>query len=221
MKLENNMYIKMAKILQCRQQPFLYIGRIDMKNLIFKTIILVLILSFPIPTMASGRMEVGVSIPMPPAVVFVGPPHVVVIPETYVYVVSDIDDDIFFYDGWRNDYNQNRWKGRQWEHQRIPHEQVEKDWGVWEKNRHWEKQNNWGVHDRRPETGPRRQNDGDPQQEARDRQRLGNDYPENNQDRRPDDRRERRQSRDEVESEQSWPQQRDHDRRKRHKDDRD
>ncbi|MFA5906257.1 MAG: hypothetical protein WC836_20175 [Desulfobacula sp.] len=238
-----------------------------MKRLIFETIIFVLILVSPIPAMASGRMEVGVSIPMPPVIVFAGPPHVVVIPETYVYFVPDIDEDIFFYSGWwwrpwqgrwyrshdyrsgwshygdvpsfyrdvppgwRNDYSRNRWKGRQWEHQPIHHEQVEKNWDNWEKNKHWEKQNNWGVHDMRPETGPRYQIDRDQQQDARDRQRYGPDQQQDDQDRRQendrdrqqqydrdrrqqqDDRdrqrendRERQQSRDAVEPERSQPQ---------------
>jgi hypothetical protein len=217
-----------------------------MKKMIFETIILVLILVFPISTMANGRMEVGVSIPMPPPIVFAGPPYVVVIPQTYAYFVPDIDVDIFFFEGWwwrpwqgrwyrshdyrsgwshyrdvpsfyrnvppgwRNDYHQNRWKGRQWEHQRIPHEQVEKDWDKWEKGKHWEKQNNWGVHDVRPETESRRLDN-------RDRQQV-------NPDRRQDDRDQKR-SRDKIEPEQSQPrhsqpQQRD-DRRKKQKNDRD
>jgi len=244
---------------------FLYMGRIDVKNLIFKAVILVLILVSPIPGMANGSMEVGVSLPMPPVLVFDGPPHMVVIPDTYVYVVSDSDEDIFFYGGWwwrpwqgrwyrshdyrsgwrhhpdipsfyrdvpagwRNDYSRNRWKGRQWEHRPIPHEQVEKNWNRWEKDRHWEKENHWGVHDVRPEAGPRQQNDRDLQQDARDRQRLGNDYRENNPEQQPDDRRERRQPRDAVEQNQpqphqpqhpNRPQQRDQDRRNRQKDDR-
>lgn len=210
-----------------------------MKKMIFEAIILVLILAFPISTMANGRMEVGVSIPMPPPIVFDGPPYVVVIPQTYAYFVPAIDVDIFFFEGWwwrpwqgrwyrshdyrsgwshyrdapsfyrdvppgwRNDYHQNRWKGRQWEHQRIPHEQVEKDWDKWEKDKHWEKQNNWGVHDVRPETESRRQDDRDRRQDDRDRKR----------------------SRDTVEPEQSQPrhsqpQQRD-DGRKKQKNDRD
>jgi hypothetical protein len=104
-----------------------------------------------------------------------------VLPETYVYVVPDIDEDIFFYNGWwwrpwegrwyrsrhydsgwarygsvpsfyrgipsgwRNDYRDRRWGGRQWDYQQIPHEQVQRNWSTWEKSRHWEKQNTWGV----------------------------------------------------------------------------
>ena len=47
--------------------------------------------------------------------------------------------------GWRNDYRENRWKGNQWNQQRVPHQQVQQNWRGWEKNKHWEKQNSWGV----------------------------------------------------------------------------
>ena len=69
-----------------------------MKKLLFRTMLLALLLLFPVPTMAG--VDVGVSISLPPLVVFASPPGVVVIPETYVYVVPDVDVDIFFYDGW-------------------------------------------------------------------------------------------------------------------------
>ena len=69
-----------------------------MKKLLLGTILLALVLVFPVPTMA--RVDVGVSISLPPLIVFAGPPEVVVIPETNVYVVPDLDVDIFFYNGW-------------------------------------------------------------------------------------------------------------------------
>jgi len=69
-----------------------------MKKFFFGTILLALVLVFPIPTMAG--VDVRISIPLPPHIVFAAPPVVVVIPETYVYVVPDLDVDIFFYNGW-------------------------------------------------------------------------------------------------------------------------
>jgi hypothetical protein len=69
-----------------------------MKKLFFGTLFLALVLVFPVPTMA--RVDVGVSISLPPLIVFAAPPEVVVIPETNVYVVTDLDVDIFFYTGW-------------------------------------------------------------------------------------------------------------------------
>ncbi|OGP66635.1 MAG: hypothetical protein A2031_09680 [Deltaproteobacteria bacterium RBG_19FT_COMBO_43_11] len=152
-----------------------------MKKLFFGTMLLALVIVVPISTMAMGRVDVGVSIPLPPPIIFPGPPQLVVIPETNVYAVPDVDVDVFFYggwwwrpwegrwyrsqrydsgwshyqgtpsfhrsvpSGWRNDYKQRRWKGQQWDHQRVPHQQAQQNWSRWEKDRHWEKQNNWGV----------------------------------------------------------------------------
>jgi hypothetical protein len=153
-----------------------------MKRLLFGTILLALVLVFPIPTMAR------VSISLPPPIVFAAPPVVVVIPETYVYVIPDYDADIFFYNGWwwrlweerwyrsrsynsgwgyyrnvpsfyrgipsgwRNDYREHRWRGYPWNYQRIPYQQVQGNWRNWQKSRHWEKQNTWGVQGLKPQT---------------------------------------------------------------------
>lgn len=155
-----------------------------MRKLFLRTILLASVLVFPIPTNAG--VDVGVSISLPPLIVFAAPPEVVVIPETYVYVVPDVDVDIFFYDGWwwrpwegrwyrsrhydsgwvyyqrvpsfygripsswRNDYRDHRWGGHQWSYQRIPHQQLQKNWSNWEKTRHWEKQQTWGVQGLKP-----------------------------------------------------------------------
>ena len=136
------------------------------------------------PTMAG--VDVDVSISLPPPIVFAAPPEVIVIPETYVYVVPDVDADIFFYNGWwwrpwegrwyrsryynsgwgyyqsvpsfyrgipsgwRNDYRDHRWGGHPWNYQRIPHQQLQQNWSSWEKNRHWEKQQTWGVQGLKP-----------------------------------------------------------------------
>ena len=69
-----------------------------MKKLFFGTILLALVIVVPIPTMA--RADVNVSIILPPPIVFAAPPELIVLPETYVYVVPDVDVEIFFYDGW-------------------------------------------------------------------------------------------------------------------------
>ena len=37
---------------------------------------------------------------LPPPIPFVAPPELIVLPETYVYVVPDVAVDIFFYNGW-------------------------------------------------------------------------------------------------------------------------
>jgi hypothetical protein len=157
-----------------------------MNKLLIGTILLALVLVFPVPTMAG--VDVGVSISLPPPIVFAAPPEVVVIPETYVYVVPDSNVDIFFYNGWwwrpwegrwyrsrhydtgwvyyqrvpsfytripsrwRDDYRDHRWGGRPWSYQRIPHQQLQRNWSSWEKSKHWEKQQTWGVQGLKPRT---------------------------------------------------------------------
>jgi len=154
-----------------------------MKKLIFGTFLLALAIVVSIPAMAGamGGGGVNVSIGLPPPIEFAGPPEMIVLPETYVYVVPDLDVDIFFYNGWwwrpwegrwyrsqyynsgwgyyqgvpsfyggiysgwRNDYRNHSWRGHRWNYQRIPHQQVERNWGSWEKSRHWENQQTWGV----------------------------------------------------------------------------
>jgi len=69
--------------------------------------------------------------------------------------------------GWRNNYRDHRWGGHPWNYQRIPHEQVQRNWSNWEKGRHWEKQNTWGVqglkHQSRPQSGKVKQQYSQPQ----------------------------------------------------------
>lgn len=71
-----------------------------MKQMILKAVILVSVLAAPVSSMANGRMDVNVVVPMPPPFAVAGPLHVVVIPQTYVYAVPDADVDIFFFSGW-------------------------------------------------------------------------------------------------------------------------
>jgi len=150
-----------------------------MKRTFFGATLLALVALVPLPSMAA--VGIRVSIPLPPLIAFPAPPAVVVIPETYVYFVPDIEEEIFFYDGWwwrpwqgrwyrsryynsgwgyykrvpsfypkihsgwRNDYRDRRWKGHSWNFQPIPHNQLQQNWGSWKKDRHWEKQQTWGV----------------------------------------------------------------------------
>jgi hypothetical protein len=155
-----------------------------MKKLVLGTILLALALVWPASTTA--RAEVRVSISLPP-IIFSAPPALIVLPETYVYAVPDVDVDIFFYNGWwwrpwegrwyrsrnynsgwdhygrvpsfyqqippgwRDGYREGRWKGHPWNHKRIPHRQVQRNWKGWERNKHWEKQNTWGVRGLKPQ----------------------------------------------------------------------
>lgn len=178
-----------------------------MKKLIFGTILLALIIAVPIPTMAMGRVDVGVSIPLPPPIGFSGSPNMVVLPETDIYVVPDVDVDVFFYGGWwwrswdgrwyrsqsyssgwgyyegtpsfyrsvpsswRNNYRQRRWGDRQWNYQRIPHQQVQQNWQGWERDKHWERQNTWGVRDLKPRRQTKQPSTVQPRPQARPQSR--------------------------------------------------
>src|SRR5512135_2530885 len=65
-----------------------------MNKLLFGTIFLALAVIVPIPAMA--EVNIGIGISLPPPIVFEAPPAVVVLPDTDdVYVVPDIDVDIF------------------------------------------------------------------------------------------------------------------------------
>ena len=69
-----------------------------MKRLFLGTLVLALVIAVPFPTRAG--VDVNVSIALPP-IVFAAPPDVIVIPDSGdVYVVPDIDAELFFWDGW-------------------------------------------------------------------------------------------------------------------------
>jgi len=69
-----------------------------MKKALFVVTLLALVAVVPNPSMA--RVDVQVSIPLPPVIIFPAPPSVIVIPGTYAYFVPDIEEDVFFYNGW-------------------------------------------------------------------------------------------------------------------------
>lgn len=69
-----------------------------MKKLILKILFLTLVIFAPVSAMA--EVSVHINIPLPPPIIFPVPPSLVVIPETDVYVVPDVQDEIFFYAGW-------------------------------------------------------------------------------------------------------------------------
>lgn len=160
-------------------------GADKMQKLLFGIFLLVLVLVFPLPTRAEVHVGVNISLPVP--IVFVEPPHLIVLPETDIYVVPDVEVDIFFYDGWwwrpweggwyrsrhydsgwsyyqqvpsfygripsgwRSDYRDHRWRGNQWNYVPIPHQQVQQNWGAWQKSRYWERHKSWGVEGLQPQ----------------------------------------------------------------------
>ncbi len=79
-----------------------------MKKLLLGTILLALAIAVPVPTMA--RVDISIGIALPPPVVFAGPPEVIVLPDTDdVYVVPEIDVDLFFWNGWWWRLWEGRW----------------------------------------------------------------------------------------------------------------
>lgn len=151
-----------------------------MKKLILKILFFTLVIFAPVSAMAEVSVHVNIPIPLPPPIVFPAPPQLVVIPETDVYAVPDMQDDIFFsagwwwrpwqgrwyrshyYNrgwayypnpphfhqsippGWRDSYRNHQWNGHRWNHQPIPHRELQRNWNGWEKEKRWEKQR-WGV----------------------------------------------------------------------------
>jgi hypothetical protein len=133
------------------------------------------LVAFLVPLSARAQIGVSVNVDVPPPIVFSAPPEVVALPDTNVYVVPDVEADIYFnggwwwrpwqgrwyrsryYDrgwgfyrsgpppfyrrvspGWRNDYREHRWQGREWNYQRVPHGEMQRNWRGWEKDRHWQ-----------------------------------------------------------------------------------
>jgi hypothetical protein len=81
-----------------------------MKKSLFAAMLLALVIVMPIPAMADVNISIG--IPLPPVIIVGGPIEVIVIPDTYiydVYVIPDIEVDIFFCRGWWWRLWEGRW----------------------------------------------------------------------------------------------------------------
>ncbi len=96
-----------------------------MKKSIFKMLFLTLVIITPVSVMA--QVSVNVNIPLPPPIIFPAPPEMVVIPETYVYAVPDVQEEIFFYNGWwwrpwEGRWYRSRYYDRDWVYfNHVPH----------------------------------------------------------------------------------------------------
>lgn len=120
---------------------------------------------------AEVNVSIGVNVPLP-VYVAPAPPPVVVIPNSYVYYVPNIDVDILFYHGyWYRPHGEFWYRSSSYNgpwrhmthhsvpralaslppnyrhvppgHQKIPYGHLKKNWSRWEKERHWH-HNNWG-----------------------------------------------------------------------------
>jgi hypothetical protein len=99
--------LRLSFDLSCKTDMLFLKGGNKMKKLLLATSLLALIFVVPIPTMA--EVNIGIGISLPPPIVFEAPPDVIAMPETTgVYVVPDINADLYFWNGfwWRP------WEGR-------------------------------------------------------------------------------------------------------------
>lgn len=120
-------------------------GEKQMKKLFIKIMFLALIVFVPSLVMAEVDVKVRINIPLPPPIVFPVPPHVVVIPETDVYAVPDVEEDIFFYGGWwwrpwEGRWYRSRYYDRGWAHYRgTPyfHRHVPPGWRGYYREHRW------------------------------------------------------------------------------------
>jgi hypothetical protein len=145
-------------IMKMRKSCFLVIGAL-----------LLVLTGYVAQTEAGVNVNVGINLP---AIRFAGPPDVVVIPGTYVYMVPDSDADVMFYQGywwrpyeghWYRSRNYNgRWRyieprripsglralPQDYRHrlspgyERIHHGDVQKNWKKWEKAKYWDRRGN-------------------------------------------------------------------------------
>jgi len=129
---------------------------------------LILLLTAPAVQSSAGvNVNIGVNLP---AFAFAAPPAVVLIPGSYVYYVPDASVDILFYHGyWYRPYEGRWYRARNYNgpwgftgraprplldlprdyrgvppgRQHIPYGHLKKNWGRWERERYWDKHDEW------------------------------------------------------------------------------
>jgi hypothetical protein len=124
---------------------FLYLkGGKKMNKLFCGTIFLALAIAVPVS--ATAGVSIGFGISLPPPVVFHAPPEVIVLPDTDdVYVVPDIDVDIYFWGGWWWRFWDGRWYrshyyDRDWGYySRVPsfYFDIDPGWRRYYRDRNW------------------------------------------------------------------------------------
>ncbi len=114
-----------------------------MKKLFLGTLLLALVIAVPVPTMA--RVSVGINIGLPP-LVFAAPPPVIALPDTAgVYVVPDIAEDLYFWNGywwrlWDGRWYSSHYYDRGWGYyNRVPsfYFDVDPGWRGYYRDRDW------------------------------------------------------------------------------------
>ncbi len=130
---------------------------------------------------AGARVGVGVEVGLPSFVIS-APPALVVIPETYVYMVPDISVEILFYHGfWYRPYGGVWYRATSYNgpwvvlspyrvpqalltlppdhrwvppgYRRIPYADLRGNWSRWERERYWDRDRDWHAGWHRPEAG--------------------------------------------------------------------
>jgi surface antigen len=124
------------------------------------------------PGESSGEVSANIQYTPPPAYVISNPPPVVLIPGMYTYFVPGISIDILFYHGhWYRPF-EGRWYRAQFyngpwvylprqkvphvlitlppgyrktppEYHPIPHAELQKNWGRWEREKYWDSHKKW------------------------------------------------------------------------------
>jgi hypothetical protein len=115
-----------------------------MKRKFAGTILLLLILAFPMATLA--QVNVRIDIAFPPPIAFVGPPEVIVFPGTYIYAVPYVPEDIYFYNGWwwrlwNERWYRSRYYNSGWVYyDRVPafYYKIPTGWREYYHEHHWE-----------------------------------------------------------------------------------
>jgi len=110
--------------------------------------------------------NISVQIGLPP-LVMPGPPALVVVPNAYVYYPPEVNENIFFYQGYWYRPHRGHWFSSPhyngpWDpvvinrvprpvltipagyrygpvHEQVPYGQVKKNWRKWERNHYWDK----------------------------------------------------------------------------------
>lgn len=79
-----------------------------MKKLLYGVMLWAVLMVIPVPMMAAININLGIS--LPPVMEFSAPPDVIVMPDTNdVYLVPDVDEDLFFWNGWWWRLWEGRW----------------------------------------------------------------------------------------------------------------
>ena len=117
-----------------------------MKKLFLVVTFLASAIVVPVLTIAEMNISIGFSLPLPPAIEFRAAPDVIAVPEAdSVYVVPDIEVELFFSDGWwwrpwQGRWYRSRYYDRGWTaYREVPvfYYDVDPDWRKHYRDHNW------------------------------------------------------------------------------------